>query len=150
MSLHSARLWRGPDGLHWMETGEDWYDQAAEQRVYPLTEAVQDPETGRWSPSPTGHRRRQVASSPSRAGYTEVPADPWAEPHVARLRQELARPLADTEQQTGQPYTAVAALDEAFEDVAALPEQLRDRRHAAASQAARSGFQRGQRSRFRR
>lgn len=62
MSLHPMRLWRGPDGLHWMETtGQDWYDEAVQQRVYPLTEAVQDAATGRWAPSPTGHRRRQVA-----------------------------------------------------------------------------------------
>ncbi|GAA3017826.1 hypothetical protein [Streptomyces fulvorobeus] len=83
--LRPTRLWRGPDGLHWAETGEDWYDREAERRVYPLIEAVQEPETGRWMVSPTGHRRRTVAGPPALGGYVEVSADPLADPQIARL-----------------------------------------------------------------
>ncbi|MET8855509.1 hypothetical protein [Streptomyces sp. NPDC004579] len=145
-TLQPTRLWRGPDGLHWIETGEDWYDREKERRVYPLTEAVQDQDTGRWTASPTGHRRRTVAGPPALAGYVEVSADPLAEPQVARLHHAMEQVLGDYEQQAGHPHPDIAELRAAFEDVAAMPEQLRRRSAGRAAQAASSGFHRGRSS----
>ncbi|MFH8797664.1 hypothetical protein [Streptomyces sp. NPDC017941] len=144
----SLKLWRGPDGQHWLENGPDHFDEEARKWVHLLAEAVQDPETGRWTAAPDA-RQEQHFGPLALAGYVEVSADPWAEPHVARLRQEVLRLLAEYERQAGQPYPA-AGLEEAFEDVAALPEKLRNRGRGAAAQAAQSGFHRGQRSRSRR
>lgn len=143
---HPMRLWRGPDGLHWIETGEDWYERERERRVYPLTEAVQDPDTGRWTASPAGHRKRTVAGPPALAGYVEVSADPLADPQVARLHRAVEQVLSDYEQQAGRPHPDVAELRAAFEDVAAMPEQLRRRSAGRAAQAASSGFHRGRSS----
>ncbi|MGW4490473.1 hypothetical protein [Streptomyces sp. NPDC004376] len=145
-TLRPTRLWRGPDGLHWIETGEDWYDRETERRVYPLTEAVQDQDTGRWTASPTGHRRRTVVGPPALAGYVEVSADPLANPQVARLHQAMEQVLGDYEQQAGHPHPDIAELRAAFEDVAAMPEQLRRRSAGRAAQAASSGFHRGRSS----
>ncbi|MEU7322648.1 hypothetical protein AB0465_37410 [Streptomyces griseoviridis] len=144
-TLHSTRLWRGPDGLHWIETGEDWYDREMDHQVYPLTEAVQDQDTGRWTASLTGHRQRTVAGPPALAGYVEVSTDPFANPQVARLHHALEQVLDDYEQQAGHPHPDIAALRAAFEDVAAMPEKLRRRSAARAAQAASSGFHRGRR-----
>ncbi|GAA2110993.1 hypothetical protein [Streptomyces synnematoformans] len=139
-------LWRGPDGLHWIETGEHWYDGEVRNWVYPLTEAVQDPETCRWAAAP-GARTRTVTGPPARSGYVEVSADPLADPHVARLHRAVEQVLVAYEEQAGHPYPDVAELRTAVEDVAAIPEQLRRRGHGMAAQAARSGFQRGRRRR---
>lgn len=143
-------LWRDPDGAHWLEAADAWIDRTSEPWtwIYPLVEAVQDQAAGRWAPAPDG-REHQLAVHPTQAGYIQVSADPLAEPHVARLHQDLQQLLADYQQQTRHPYPAAGELHEAFEDVASLPEQLRKHGYAAAGQAAHSGYRRGRQARRR-
>ncbi|MFE3608380.1 hypothetical protein [Streptomyces goshikiensis] len=141
-------FWRGPDGRHWTEGGTEGgadFDPVAQVWIYRLIPAVQDPDTGRWSARSAG-RPVEVSGHPEQVGYTRVSADPLGEPRIARLYAGLVELLADYEQSVGQPHPHAGELHALFEDVAALPEELRRRGRAAAQTAAQSGFQRGQRN----
>ncbi|WP_030672356.1 hypothetical protein [Streptomyces sp. NRRL B-1347] len=138
-------MWRGPDGHHWEEAGQE-FDADASEWITHLAPAAQDSETGRWASTECG-APIQVRGDLGRAGYTEVSADPLAEPRVARLHALLAELLADYHQRTGAPHPNATQLRLSFEDVAALPEQLRNIGRATARQAASSGYNRGARGR---
>jgi hypothetical protein len=134
-------IWRGPDGQHWAG-GKSHFDQAAGAWAYTLDLAEQDPATGRWAAAPGGERTT-AAGHPQSLGYIEVSADPRAEPRVAQLHALIVELLNDYQHDTGHPHPRALALAAALEDVAAIPQELRRRGYAAASQAARSGFHRG-------
>lgn len=136
-------LWRDPDGQHWEETDGDEFDKEAGQWVTQLTSASQDPNTGRWSADADHGRRLGVVGPMTRAGYTEVSADPLGEPRIAHLHAIVTELLAAFEEQAGHAHPRAVELRTALEDVAALPNEFRRKRHAAAVQAARSGYQRG-------
>ncbi|MFD9903894.1 hypothetical protein [Streptomyces sp. NPDC059063] len=138
-------IWRDRDGHHWEEAGEEW-DAAASEWITRLAPAVQDSETGRWASTECG-APIHVRGLLERAGYTQVSADPLAEPQVAALHALLAEFLDDYEQHTGAPHPNAVDLLVAFEDVAALPERIRRQGRGAARQAASSGFHRGTRPR---
>ncbi|WP_055525305.1 hypothetical protein [Streptomyces graminilatus] len=128
-------IWRGPEDLHWEETGER-FDETARQWMFEFTPAVQDPETGRWAATDCGEPievplpRRQEA-------YTEVSDDPLAEPRIARLHTLVTALLADYETQTSRPHPATDELRTALEDVAHIPKRESRRRHAAVWNARR-------------
>ncbi|MER6520255.1 hypothetical protein ABT246_25790 [Streptomyces sp. NPDC001553] len=139
-----STFWRGPDGRHWDE-GDATFDPATQTWSYRLIPAAQDPTTGRWSAKPTG-RPITVIGHPGQIGYIQVSSDPLGEPRIARLHAGLVELLADYEKFVGQPHPHAGELHILFEDVAALPEELRRRGRAAAQTAAQSGFQRGLRN----
>ncbi|MFJ6212236.1 hypothetical protein ACIQGZ_02700 [Streptomyces sp. NPDC092296] len=139
-------IYRGPDGRHWEETG-DRFDEKARQWMHELTAASQDPGTGRWAAADHGDRV-EVAGPVSKAGYTEVSADPLGEPRFARVHAIVAELLADFDRQAGHPHPRTAELHVALEDLAVLPEQIQRRGRGAAAQAARSAYHRGARRRY--
>lgn len=129
------KIWRGPDGRHWEETGER-FDETAREWMFELTPAVQDPETGRWGATDCGEPV-EVTQQRRREAYTEVSDDPLAEPRIALLHALIAGLLADYEAQTSRPHPATDELRTALEDVAYIPKRERRRRHGAVWNARR-------------
>ncbi|MGC0418364.1 hypothetical protein [Embleya sp. AB8] len=141
--MPDEKILRGPDGRHWVKTGER-FDEVGGQWWKELTPAAQG-RTGRWQATGSGDPI-EVAVPVSEAGYVKVSADSFAEPAVARLHSIVGELLADYARDTGRPHPRATELHNAVEDVAALPEQIR-RGSGAAQQAARSGYRRGARRR---
>lgn len=131
-----SSIWRGPDGRHWAQIGSEFRDR---ERFCLLAPAVQDPSTHQWTPNATG-QRIEVSPNPLAAGYTELPADPCAEPRLARLYAAVDALVADYSKRTGQPYPDDVELQTALEDVAALAEQLNRRGRSGRAAAARMGY----------
>uniref|UniRef100_UPI00366E08F8 hypothetical protein n=2 Tax=Bacillati TaxID=1783272 RepID=UPI00366E08F8 len=130
-------LWRDANGRHWIggiENSE--YDQSTQVRTWRMPSAVQDPHTGRWTPA--DGETIDVAGHPSLAGYTEVSADPLADPRIARLHHLITELLADIEQLTGHPAITHEQTILALEDVAFIPEEGRRRARGRARNAARA------------
>ncbi|MCX4661516.1 hypothetical protein [Streptomyces uncialis] len=122
-------IYRGPDGRHWSK-GPAWFDEAARSWICTLTEAVQDPVTGRWAPAPHG-ARIEVAAITRDSAYTRVSADPRGEPRIARLTDLVAELEADYAHAAGHPHPRTGELRTALEDVAAIPDAEQRRRHGA-------------------
>ncbi|WP_406398835.1 hypothetical protein [Streptomyces uncialis] len=123
-------IYRGPDGRHWSK-GPAWFDEAARAWIYTLTEAVQDPVTGRWAPDDAHGARIEVAAITRDSAYTQVSADPRGEPRIARLTDLVAELEADYAHATGHPHPRTGDLRTALEDAAAIPDAERRRRHGA-------------------
>ncbi|HEY8985420.1 MAG TPA: hypothetical protein VIU15_38350 [Streptomyces sp.] len=120
-------IWRGPDGRHWAHTdSRQDTPQNGRRWLYDITPALQDPDTGRWTPDPDATPITIPTQLPQ-AGYTRVSADPWHEPLIAALTRLVAGVLADYEAATGHPHHRTDDLQHTVEDIATLRDQLRSR-----------------------
>ncbi|PWG08763.1 hypothetical protein DF268_35930 [Streptomyces sp. V2] len=145
--METSRFWRGPDGRHWVKTGQRPNPDAPEgggtaepTAVYwlcDLAAAVQDPDTGRWTADPDGPTTTVPGHLPH-AGYAEIAPDPWADPRIATLTHLVAQLLTDHHTATGHPHPRTTDLQHALEDVAFIPVEMRRRVVSAYRQARRS------------
>ncbi|MDX3024052.1 hypothetical protein [Streptomyces acidiscabies] len=126
-------IWRGPDGRHWAHTDSHQdIPQNGRRWLHDITPALQNPDTGRWTPDPDPDATPvTIPTQLPQAGYTRVSADPWHEPLIATLHTHLAELLADYQDATGHPHPRADDLRHNVEDIAMLRDQLRDRAHAA-------------------
>lgn len=133
--ITGATVWQAPDGTHWRAYGSD--DPAADRTLYPVQ---QDPGTGQWNR--TGGPQRRVPAAEFEA-YVQVPKEPLRDPRITHLTGLVTTLLADYETAAGRPAPTADAIRAALTDVAAIPEEARKHRHAAAAAAQHAGFHRG-------
>ncbi|GAA2572881.1 MULTISPECIES: hypothetical protein [Streptomyces] len=130
--------YRSPDGRHY-----SMHSRPLDPPACVLQPAVQDPDTGQW------HTDRDAplveVSEEEFAAYVEVPRERLRDPRITRLAGLVTDLLAEYEVATGRPAATAAEIREALDQVAEIPEEARQRRHAAARNAAAQGFHRGRR-----
>ncbi|MEU0250530.1 hypothetical protein ABZ192_40805 [Streptomyces sp. NPDC006235] len=106
-----------------------------------LQPAVQDPDTGQWR---TDRDASPIKISEEEfAAYVRVPRERLRDPRITRLARLVTGLLAEFEAATGSPAATAAEIREALDQVAEIPEEARQRRHAAARNGAAQGFHRG-------
>jgi hypothetical protein len=136
----ASDVWRSPGGDHFRLS---WSEEAGPSRVT-LRPAVYDQDTGQWS-TDRNALPVEVDATVFEETYVQVPLERLRDPRITRLTGLVTELLADYERSTGRPPADADAIRAALDDVAAIPEEARERRRAAASSAARQGFHRGRR-----
>ncbi|GGZ19786.1 hypothetical protein [Streptomyces nitrosporeus] len=132
-------VWRSPEGKHFHAWGRD-----RGSTVVTLQPTVYDPGTGQWTIN-LNVVPVEVDAAVFRETYVQVPPERFRDPRITRLTGLVNELLADYERSTGRPPADADTIREALDDVAEIPEEARNRRHAAASSAGRQGFYRGRR-----
>ncbi|MET9484765.1 hypothetical protein [Streptomyces sp. NPDC006638] len=138
--MASIDVWRSPEGNHFRWWGDEEYGSSHVE----LRPVLYDPDTGEWTTDRNAVSVR-VDARVFEQTYVKVPLERLRDPRITRLTGLVHELLVDYERRTGSPPVGADVIRTVLEDVAAIPEEARKRRHAAASNAARQGFHRGRR-----
>ncbi|MFE6691920.1 hypothetical protein ACFVFQ_36310 [Streptomyces sp. NPDC057743] len=133
----ASDVWRSPEGEHFRSWGPEYGSS-----VVTLRPVAYDPDTGQWS-TDRNAVPVEVDATVFEETYVQVLLERLRDPRITRLTGLVHELLADYERSTGLPPADADAIRAALDAVAEIPEEARQRRHAAASSAARQGFHRG-------